>query len=67
MRQGARGGGAGGGSGRMGSGRGGRGGAKPGRGILRTGGQSLNSQEASQPYSQNMPLTQGMSQVCGQD
>jgi len=47
----------------MGNARGGRGAAKPGKGILRTTGHSLNSQEASQPYSQNLPLTQGMSQV----
>ncbi|XP_059487209.1 regulator of nonsense transcripts 1 [Neocloeon triangulifer] len=53
------------GNGRGGNTRGGRGG-KPGRGILRTGGQSLSSQEASQPYSQNMPLTQGMSQGMSQ-
>jgi hypothetical protein len=51
----------------MGNARGGRGAAKPGKGILRTTGHSLNSQEASQPYSQNLPLTQGMSQVCPQN
>jgi hypothetical protein len=50
----------------MGNARGGRGAAKPGKGILRTTGHSLNSQEASQPYSQNLPLTQGMSQVCSE-